>query len=435
MNHTILSLSLSKILDKSPIFTFRGHQFVLAGADMYKSFATVVFSDFQKFVVKKSRFSLFRATPLEAQSSNGNYSNLRCANYINETSSSLTISDCFFMKMVTETDQTPSAVYYAADNGQLHISYSTFLACTSHGPFGVISATCDKGLFEECCFRECYSNQANGILIQGNFTSTFYFNESMTTAANHQINQSSELIAITSDITVSADLLNITGIQTEGTAIFNVYDLFLSFTTFRNISSEKDIISVRNSVQIKESEFSNLIAKITLISSLSDSPSSISLSFFLNNSAPSTANGNFVFDNCTSDKSILINDTYQVEYVSTDAIQEFFLYGMAGQQCLGAEVRDDCYNTTWAMVKYSVAISTWIYAGLVIAATVLFFSVKNKLKQPVDDTVVVEYQSGSEWDEEGEGIREILAEVSDEEGENKEGNKGEPTKETPLLQN
>ena len=404
---------------------------------MYKSFASVVFSDIQKMVVKKSKFSLFKATPLELISEDGNYANIRNGNFINETSPSVTITDCFFMKLTTETDQSPSGVSYISADGQMSMSYTTFLSCTSIGKYGTIYAECQETLFRECCFRECYSYEANGIILQGEFSKFLQLNESMTTALYHEVNQSSTLFMTHSKDSDTARLLNITGIQTDNTAIFESQTfLDLQYSTFRNITSGTDLISANNELYLQEIEFSIITADTCIATA---NTGYANLCYFINVKSPSTFNGDFEVYNCTSDKSIIINGTYAIDDYSTEELDEFFLYGMARQQCLGFEVRDDCYNTTWAMVKFSVAVSTYIYFGLVAAATILFFAVKNKLRMPVDDTVVVEYQSGSEWEEEGEGIREILAEVdeNDDKGDGNEqkpeGPKQEPTKETPLL--
>ena len=437
MNYSFLSLSVHNVFSKSPLFTLKGHSFVLAGVDMYKSFASVVFADFQKMVVKKSKFGIFRATPLELVSTNGNYSNLRNGNFINETSSSLSISDCFFMKLTPDSDQSPSAVYYSAPGGEMTMTYTTFLACTSIGEYGTIYAECERAFLGECCFRECYSHGARGIILQGQFAMFMQINESMITAQNHQVNQSSTLFAPQSEAYDLAHLLNVTGIQTDGTAIFDSGNkLVLRYSTYRNITSGTDLIYANNSILAEEVEFSIITAETNLAVARYGE---LHTCFFINVQCPSTLNGEFYVFNCTSDKNIIINGTYSVEDYSTEELDEFFLYGMARQQCLGYEVRDDCYNTTWGMVKFSVAVSTYIYFGLVGGATILFFAVKNRLRQPVDDTVVVEYQSGSEWEDEGDGIKEILAEVDQsDDKEDPDEHKPtaptkEPTKETPLL--
>jgi hypothetical protein len=427
MNSTVLSLSVKGILGKTPLFTFRGKQFVLANGQFYRCFASVVFAVAKDFVAKKTRFAMFAATPFEVKSQNGIYCGIRSQTYINETAYTLKISDCFFMKM--SSDKAPAVVLYDAPSGTINIKASTFLACIdSSKRYGIIYANCMSACIIDSCFRECYAGSVNGTLIQGQFTGDFCINGSMITALEEQVNQSSVLFQINGTILTKTSQINATGIKTVGIALFTGDRISIKESTFRNMSCVSLVDA--NAGIIETCEFSLINATESL---LMFNTAEISNSIFIDIVAPTTAVGLAKFINCSSDK-VLTVDQEAVANITEIITSDYFLYGMEQLHCLGSEVRDDCYNTTWASIKFSVAISTWIYIGLIAAATILYFSVRGKLSQPVDETVVIERMSESDWSE-VDGIREILSAVDAETpGETQENDvKPEPTKETPLI--
>ena len=425
MNSTILSLSTKTILGKSPLFTFRGKDFVLANGQFYKSFASVVFGEIKNVIVRKTKFSLFGVAPLDVKATDGIYKGIRTHVFINETSNSVEINDCFFMKM--DSEKSAAVVLYDSPSGTLNIKSSTFLACTdSSKNYGIIYANCEQAAIIDCCFRECYSGYVKGTLLQGFFKNSFDFNGSMITTTKAQVNESSVLFYINGSVVTRASQINATGIATNGVAAFNVENIDIKESTFNNFSCTCVIEATKG--RIENCEFSlingtNCVIKVDEVEILKSS--------FIEIKSPTTVNGTEAkFYNCTSDGSLTLNKDTIVADVQAPSSVEFFIYGLEPLQCLGYEVRDDCYNTTWASVKFSVAVSTWIYIGLIASATILYLSVKKKLSQPVDDSVVTEYMSGSDWGE-VDGIREILANV-DEEAPDVES-KPEPTKETPLI--
>ncbi|EAY00291.1 hypothetical protein TVAG_179620 [Trichomonas vaginalis G3] len=417
INRTLISLRLKNYVNDSPFISSSMKYLKVKSSSFDRFFSSFAKGYIQNSFYESTKFSLFLKTPLDVSATQ--YDGLRGPNFINSTQDTLDITDCLFVKLQS-SKPNPSAIVYLPlnANSSLNIKYSTFLLCNSEGPRGTIYANCSDFLLSQTCFRECYSQTGQGIILQLNSTN-LEFNSSMITTENALSLTSDTLLDINTQNARFSNI-NLTGLISSGFGfIKNTGSSYISNSVFNNVSSTGFIQS--QSIELFNVSFINISCNESLL--LGEGTASDI--YFVNVTTPSAVSGKINFNNIYSDGSIKLDDYVDVISASFDQIPTF---GLDSNSCLGYEIRNDGYNTTWHSITYSVAYSTYIYVGFIVLLVIVYLIYRKKLKQPVDATVQTEFISGSDWDE-NEGIREIIEEVD----ENEAKPAKEPTKESPLL--